>query len=94
MGMVTDASEEHWSNALFPMEVTELGIVYDGSDFPAGYWISSVLDLLNSTPFSEEYLVLDAPTVMEVSEVHPLNTLLPKEVTESGMVTDVRAVHP
>ena len=75
------------------MDVTEPGTVYEDPVFAAGYWISCVLALLNRTPFSEAYWVLDSPTVMDVREVHPWNALS-MYVTESGMVTDVRELHP
>ena len=45
--------EQDW-NALAPMVVTLIGIVYELARLPAGYCINVVLFLLNSTPSWDE----------------------------------------
>ena len=51
-GMETDVNLMLPLKASSPMVVTVEGMVYVVASFPAGYWISVVLVLLNSTPSS------------------------------------------
>ena len=52
VGMMTDVNLVLQLKASLPMLVTVVGISYVVASFPAGYWISVVLVLLNSTPSS------------------------------------------
>ena len=69
-------------NALSAMLTTPLGTVYESSAFAAGYKISSVLSLLNTTPFSEEKTLLPADTFM-------FSMLLPTIAPASGFSSTI-----
>ena len=90
--MVTDVKPTHPQKALTPIEVIEFGMVY-APCFPSGYFTSTVLVLLNKTPFSELYAVLTLLTSKEVKPVQPEKAAT-IDVTDSGIVTDIKPVQP
>ena len=90
-GIVT-AVIMQWRKAHFPIFVTELGMVY-ASVLPAGYPTNVVFALLNRTPSSELYAGLLLSTTIDIKLQHPLKALFPINVTEFGMVIDVKPLY-
>ena len=81
------------AKAAYPMLVTLLGIVYEVSDFPSGYFINSVFSLLNRTPLLPEKQSLSLATLMLVRLLQPAKASLPMLSTLLGIVMLVRPVH-
>ncbi len=82
-----DVKEEQPLNAEFPIEVTELGIVV--VEHPA---INVFVDvsIIPLQLFLESYTALFASTKIDAKEEQPPNTKFPIEVTELGIVMDVK----
>ena len=86
MGIIIDVRPVQPSNALLPILVTELGIVYDALGFPIGYCIKLYLFLSNNTPAEELKVGFVASTDIDVRAVHKINASEPINVTELGIM--------
>ena len=80
-------------NAYSSIVLTLSGII-NVPVFPAGEQISSVTDLLHSTPSTDLYFVFDGSTFMLVKLEQYLNASSPILATLSGMVMLVRLEQP
>lgn len=90
-GITTEVKAVQLQNEFSPIEVTELGIVYEVSP-PGGYRISVVAALSNKTPLILEYLGLDASTLIDANFVQFMKADDVIDATEEGIVIDVKEV--
>ena len=91
LGMVTLVSPVQFPNAYSPIEVIELGITVFMQPKTSVLLAVAIraLQLLR-----ESYLVFPLATVMLVKPLQPANADLPIEVTELGILTQVRPLQP
>ena len=91
LGIVTEVKPVQPEKAYSPMDTTVLGMTVV---------LQPVINVLSAVRIMAlqlsrlSYTGLPDSTTMEVNPVQPLNTLLPIDVTELGIVMEVRLVQP
>ena len=89
LGIVIEVKLVQKAKAALPIEVTELGITV----FIHPQTIAFVLVFIIALQLlRESYCVFPLSTTIEVKPLQPMKAQLPMEVTELGMVNEVKAV--